>query len=141
MPEKDINHVAERLEKVIAEAMEPCRPRGYMVDFDLLEDALSVILAQQERVKELEKAQMPRVMTYDEMIKAEVCFLEVKGINEIAPYIRYEIFGKSLWNSPYMINADGSFMKLATREEYQTVAHCWTAGPTDEQREAEAWPE
>lgn len=48
------------------------------------------------------KAQEPRVMTYDEMMKAEVCFLEVKGIEEIYPFIRYEVGDKSYWSSPYM---------------------------------------
>ena len=85
------------------------------------------------------KAQEPRVMTYDEMMKAEICFLEVKGIEEIDPFIRYEVDDKSYWSSPYTNNKDNPFELLIEQEEYLINARCWTSRPTDEQREAAKW--
>jgi hypothetical protein len=85
------------------------------------------------------KAQEPRVMTYDEMMKAEICFLEVKGIEEIDPFIRFEVDGKSYWSSPYTNNKDNPFELLAEQEEYSINARCWTSRPTDEQRKAVKW--
>ncbi len=85
------------------------------------------------------KAQEPRVMTYDEMMKAEICFLEVKGIEEIDPFIRYEVDDKSYWSSPYTNNEDNPFELLAEQEEYLINARCWTSRPTDEQRKAVKW--
>ena len=87
------------------------------------------------------KAQGPRVMTYDEMMKAEICFLEVKGIEEIDPFIRYEVDDKSYWSSPYTNNKDNPFELLAEQEEYLIKARCWTSRPTDEQRAATPWAE
>lgn len=87
----------------------------------------------------LVKAQEPRVMTYGEMMKAEICFLEVKGIEEIDPFIRYEVDDKSYWSSPYTNNEDNPFEMLAEQEEYLINARCWTSRPTDEQRKAVAW--
>ena len=96
----------------------------------ILNDAISLL-----------KAQEPRVMTYDEMIKAEICFLEVKGIEEIDPFIRYEVDDKSYWSSPYTNNKDNPFELLAEQEEYLIKARCWTSRPTDEQRAATPWAE
>jgi len=87
------------------------------------------------------KAQEPRVMTYDEMMKAEICFLEVKGIEEIDPFIRYEVDDKSYWSSPYTNNKDNPFELLAEQEEYSINARCWTSRPTDEQRASTPWSE
>ena len=94
----------------------------------LLKDALSLL-----------KAQEPRVMAYDEMMKAEICFLEVKGIEEIDPFIRYEVDDKSYWSSPYTNNEDNPFELLVEQEEYLINARCWTSRPTDKQREAAEW--
>lgn len=88
---------------------------------------------------ELLKAQEPRVMAYDEMMKAEICFLEVKGIEQIDPFIRFEVDDKSYWSSPYTNNEDNPFELLAEQEEYLINARCWTARPTDEQRAATPW--
>ena len=90
---------------------------------------------------DLLKAQEPMVMAYDEMMKAEICFLEVKGIEEIDPFIRYEVDDKSYWSSPYTNNADNPFELLAEQEEYLINARCWNARPTDKQREETPWPE
>ena len=85
------------------------------------------------------KEQEPRLMTYDEMMKAEICFLEVKGIEEINPFIRFEVDDKSYWSSPYTNNKDYPFEMLAEQGEYLINARCWTSRPTDEQREATQW--
>lgn len=88
---------------------------------------------------ELLKAQEPRVMTYDEMMKSEICFLEVKGIKKINPFIRFEVDDKSYWTSPYTNSEGDPFELLAEQEEYLINARCWTSRPTDEQREAVKW--
>ena len=100
------------------------------VPLDLAKAALSLL-----------NAQKPRVMMYDEMMKAEICFLEVKGIEEIDPFIRYEVDDKSYWTSPYTNSKDNPFELLAEQEEYLINARCWTSRPTDEQREAAKWDE
>lgn len=83
--------------------------------------------------------QAASLLTYEGMMKAEVCFLEVKGLKEINPFIRFEVSGQSFWTSPYMNNSDDSFQQLVTRKEYLKDARCWTARPTDEQRRATPW--
>ena len=90
------------------------------VDRNMIDDICYEII-------EFLEAQEPRVMTYDEMIKAEICFLEVKGIEEIDPFIRYEVDDKSYWSSPYTNNEDNPFELLAEQEEYLINARCWTS--------------
>ena len=107
---------------------ENCKYDNASCFLDVTADALSLL-----------KAQEPRVMTYDEMMKAEICFLEVKGIEEIDPFIRYEVDDKSYWSSPYTNNKDNPFELLAEQEEYLINARCWTSRPTDEQRESTPW--
>lgn len=122
------------IERCICHVPDACRDCGYDNEpcpecFEhLLRDALSLL-----------KAQEPRVMTYEEMMEAEVCFFEVKDIKEIYPYIRFEIDGESYWTSPYTNNEDNPFEQMATQEEYQKDARCWTSRPTDEQREKVKW--
>lgn len=94
----------------------------------LMADALSLL-----------KAQEARVLSYDEMMKAEICFLEVKGIEEIDPFIRFEVDDKSYWSSPYTNNEDNPFELLAEQEDYLKNARCWTSRPTEEQREKVKW--
>lgn len=103
-------------------------------------DALAYIEEVKTVLKQV-KAQEPRVMAYDEMMKAEICFLEVKGIEQIDPFIRFEVDDKSYWSSPYTNNEDNPFELLAEQEEYLINARCWTSRPTDEQREAVKWDE
>lgn len=107
---------------------ENCQYDNACCFLDVTADALSLL-----------KAQEPRVMAYDEMMKAEICFLEVKGIEQIDPFIRYEVDGKSYWSSPYTNNESNPFELLAEQEEYLINARCWTARPTDEQREKVKW--
>ena len=126
--EKTIQGLTFCLKESIKVACDGCPYRGGGCMDDLMADALSLL-----------KAQNPRVMTYDEMMKAEICFLEVKGIEEIDPFIRYEVDDKSYWSSPYTNNADNPFELLAEQEEYLINARCWTSRPTDEQREAVKW--
>lgn len=121
------------LEKVIHDlpiCIDFAESRGYGGLVDVMRDALALL-----------KAQEPRVMTYGEMMKAEICFLEVKGIEEIDPFIRFEVDGKSYWSSPYTNNKENPFELLAEQEEYLINARCWTSRPTDKQREAVKWPE
>lgn len=132
----DLEKVIEHL-KEIAEYFRVCRSNASFASkaenhFWELQNAAS-------EAAELLKAQEPRVMTYDEMMKAEICFLEVKGIEEIDPFIRYEVDGKSYWSSPYTNNKDNPFELLAEQEEYSINARCWTSRPSDSERENTPW--
>lgn len=72
----------------------------------LREDAL-VLLKEQE----------PRVLTWEEAEKAEVCWLEQRG------YEPYATDDADTWNP----------------EIYGKVYRCWSLKPTDEQRKAIKW--
>lgn len=131
----DREKVIYSIERCICHVPDACRDCAYDAGHPynecvemMLKDALSLL-----------KAQEPRVMAYDEMMKAEICFLEVKGIEQIDPFIRFEVDDKSYWSSPYTNNEDNPFELLAEQEEYLINARCWTSRPTDEQREKVKW--
>ena len=132
----DREKVIYSIERCICHVPDACRDCGY--DNEPCPKCFEHLLRD---AHDLLKAQEPRVMTYDEMMKAEICFLEVKGIEEIDPFIRYEVDDKSYWSSPYTNNKDNPFELLAEQEEYSINARCWTSWPTDEQREATPWVE
>lgn len=73
---------------------------------DLMRDAL-----------ELLKGQEPRVLTWEEAEKAEVCWLEQRG------YEPYATDDADTWNP----------------EVYGKVYRCWSLKPTDEQRKEIKW--
>ena len=133
------------LEKVLnalenCTAPQKCRDCGW-TECEYEHETVEIPMALAKDALELLKAQEPRVMAYDEMMKAEICFLEVKGIEQIDPFIRFEVDDKSYWSSPYTNNEDNPFELLAEQEEYSINARCWTSRPTDEQREAVKWNE
>lgn len=65
------------------------------------------------------KAQEPRVLTWEEVKKVEVCWLEQRG------YEPYATLEANTWNS----------------EKYGKSYRCWNRMPTDEQRKAVKWDE
>ena len=132
----ELEKVIYSIERCICHVPDACRDCGY--DNEPCPKCFEHLLRD---AHDLLKSQEPRVMTYDEMMKAEICFLEVKGIEEIDPFIRYEVDDKSYWSSPYTNNKDNPFELLAEQEEYLINARCWTSRPTDEQREATPWVE
>ena len=70
-----------------------------------------------QNVKEILKAQEPRVLTWEEVKTAEVCWLEQRGYE---PFVTLEA---NTWNP----------------EEYGKSYRCWNHMPTDKQRKEEAW--
>lgn len=54
MSEAQFEKVCKGLEETIADALSCGRPKGYMTDFKLIEDALFLIQQQQARIAELE---------------------------------------------------------------------------------------
>lgn len=66
---------------------------------------------------ELLKAQEPRVLTWEEVKKAEVCWLETRG------YEPFATLEADTWNP----------------EKYGKSYRCWNRMPTDEQRKAVKW--
>ena len=97
------------------------------VPLDLAKAALSLL-----------KAQEPRVMTLEEIKKAEVVWLECYGICS-------NMFKAALpWHSLSINNATWDFKTYPYTEvmflaEYGRNWRCWTSRPTDEQREAVKW--
>lgn len=53
--------------------------------FALERDALALIRQQQERIAELEAAQMARVMSLEDAAKSDVCWLEIKDLDWVMP--------------------------------------------------------
>ncbi|MCR4622087.1 MAG: hypothetical protein K5663_08405 [Clostridiales bacterium] len=96
----------------------------------LLKDALTLIREQQ-----------PGVIRFNEIDNYEVLYLEVKGVTTedgLAPWVKTR---NGYWFSPLICGKSQPEMKLATEKEYGSIARCWTARPTDEQREAVKWDE
>lgn len=112
-------------------------------------DALALINAQQERIKELEAARIPRLLTLEE-IRAlplgAVIWLEYKAVDEdgnidisLHPVMRSVCCGDA-------VICDGeSQTEIDTitlePDECGSMERYWSARPTDEQREAVAWDE
>jgi len=89
-----------------------------------------------EDALELLKAQQPRVMTLEEANDADVCWAEGRDGWDATPPRRV-----SLWNR-YEVRlyrfASKEYVSLKPNE-YGKTWRCWTARPTDEQREAVEW--
>lgn len=107
-------------------------------------DALTLIRQQQERIRELEAAQTPRVMTLEEvkeMKRYTICAVEQRSkvlhTTFNAEYRGtltidgqdYLDFGLYLDVNPFRRSEGG----------YGKTWRCWTSRPTDEQREAAKW--
>ena len=71
----DREKVIYSIERCICHVPDACRDCGY--DNEPCPKCFEHLLRD---AHDLLKAQEPRVMTYDEMMKAEICFLEVKGL-------------------------------------------------------------
>jgi len=100
---------------------------------DLADDALSLIRQQQERIKELETAQTPRVMTLEEVSASENPFyFETGAVHEWA--IGCCISGDVM----FLTWRNGSFGSFRI-DKYNKTWRCWTQRPTEEQREATPW--
>lgn len=82
---------------------------------------------------ELLKAQVPRLLTLEEALEADVCWAEINGMDRVPPCR----IGKNL---------EGYFLKLFVgcpevfqEDEYGREIRCWSARPTDEQLATKPW--
>lgn len=82
------------------------------------------------------KEQEPRVMTVDEVQLDELVWIEVPQSDEIWPALLREVdwFGHLKWE---MVGY--AIARSFLHDGYGRDWRCWTARPTDEQREAVKW--
>lgn len=99
-----------------------CDDGGYYYS-KAIEDALSLL-----------KAQEPRVLTLDEALEADVCWLEKKGDDRVWPC---KVGSGEKWAAIWRFDQEPM---AVPRDEYGKLFRCWSARPTEEQRKAETWP-
>ena len=83
------------------------------------------------------KAQKPKVMTLEEAIKADVCFVEIRGAEPSPAFVtkvKYSWLNDAVYRIQY---ADTHFHHDI--KSYGKYIRFWTAWPTDEQREMTPW--
>lgn len=134
----ELEKVIYSIERCICNVPDACRDCGYDNEpytkcFEhLLRDALSLL-----------KAQEPRVMTLEEIEDAldNVVWLDIPGAENLADgfslimaYSRK--YGFVLLDSPFGDNPSQDRFEYT---DYNKTWRCWTARPTDEQREATPW--
>ena len=83
---------------------------------------------------EIMKALEPRVLTLDEALEADVCWLEISGSDRVPPC---RIGG---FNDFFSILRFGQAAEVCSKNNYGRLLRCWSARPTDEQRKAAPWP-
>jgi hypothetical protein len=113
----------------------------------ICKDALALINAQQERIKELEAARTPRLLTLEE-IRAlplgAVIWLEYKAVDEdgitdisLHPVMRSVCCGDAvLCDGESQTRIDTITLEP---EECGIMERYWSARPTDDQRKAATW--
>lgn len=74
----------------------------------------------------------PRVLTLEEATQAEVCWVEARGTDLIGP-------GRVLADAGHVIIQHIGEGVTIPSTDYGTGWRCWSARPTDEQREAVEW--
>lgn len=99
----------------------------------LMRDAAALIREQQERIKALEEAHTPRVMTLEAADEADVCWLEIRDSDRLPP-CRVNV-GKQIFS----IRRFDQTPEIGLFDEYGTLYRFWSAWPTDEQRKAAKW--
>lgn len=78
---------------------------------------------------------LPRVLTLDEALEADVCWLEKKGDDRSWPC---KVGGGEKWVAAWRFDQETTVMR---RDEYGKQFRCWSAEPTKEQRKAVKWDE
>ena len=100
---------------------------------------IDLIDVMRSHVDEIQKAQEPRVISYDEIENYEVLWLEVLDVNTedgLAPWVKTK---SGHWFSPLLCSDAQPEMILATSDEYGKICRCWTSRPTDKQRKEVKW--
>lgn len=85
----------------------------------LAKDALELIYYQDQHIEAFLRDQEPRILTWDEVKHAEVCWLEERGGEPYAVLDAYD------WNPEY----------------YGKAIRCWNYKPTKERQKAVKWDE
>ena len=88
-----------------------------------------------ENALSLLKALEPRVLTLDEAMVTDVCWLEKKGDDRSWPC---EVGVGEKWVAVWRFDQETTVMR---RDEYGKQFRCWSAEPTKEQRKAVKWDE
>lgn len=78
---------------------------------------------------------LPRVLTLDEAMVTDVCWLEKKGEDRPWPC---KVGGGEKWVVIWRFDQETTVMR---RDEYGKLFRCWSARPTEEQRKEAAWNE
>lgn len=106
-------------------------------------DALALINAQQERIKELEAARMARVMTLEELENAldTVVWVEEPEFENFADH--YALI-MAYSHKVGFVRVSFGFAEMPVDCEYEYEDYgkkwrCWTSRPTDEQRRETPW--
>lgn len=87
--------------------------------------------------KELLKKQEPRLMTLEEIPEYDGAFL-IEYRHEVWP-MQWALFRLNLTMSYRFIRGDSELGFSISKDFYGKTWRCWTARPTEEQREAEKW--
>lgn len=80
-----------------------------------------------------------RIVPFDDIQNYEALWLEVKDVDDeigLAPWVKTE---RGLWFSPLERGEAIKEMRMVDEDEYNRVARCWTARPTDKQRKEVKW--
>lgn len=88
-------------------------------------------------IRYLLTAKQPRVLTLEEVPDAAFCYLEFKAYGTIEP----AIFGEAFFDDTVAFTTLEDGRDYLDLSDYCKVWRCWTARPTDEQREATPWGE
>lgn len=103
---------------------------------DVSGEAASLIRAQQERIRELESATQPRLMTLEESRKRDISYVELRAEDNILPCI----VGSPGDGYVIQVKPLQGFNRIFPRRDYYGKDwRCWTERPTDKQREAAPW--
>lgn len=114
--------------------------------YDAVSEAVALINAQQERIRELEAAQTARVMTLEDvkgMKRLTVCAVEQRS-KVIKNTFNAEYGGIVTLGAENFLDFGlyGDTKRYRrTEARYGNTWRCWTQRPTDEQREAAKWNE
>ena len=103
----------------------------------LCADALAIIRAQAERIRELEAEKAPRVMTLEELKETETA--RPVWIEKPENGCDFGQWGIAKFNRLIFAEEGVQENYRDMGGEYGKVFRCWTARPTDEQREAVKW--
>ena len=112
--------------------------KSFINELQLLRDDYNGIMFYIDEGAELLKAQVqePRLLTFEQIkdIMNGVVWVELKGRQLMDPWI--VVHGK-IWHPDY--NTGYECWDVCKVGEYNRIVRCWSARPTDEQRETVKW--